>query len=154
MSHLTNPEEKYKLAPESLEFTDVYLRTLNINETAEELGITLHDASKFLAKPEVKRFLDTVFVEQGYLNRNKIVSILETTIISKLEEAEESGVYTGKDLMDVMKLLIDFRKDEIKSNKDTVGIQVNQQNNYGSNLSSIIERLVNPAKKCNNIISG
>lgn len=143
-NHLTNPEEKYKLSPEALEFTEVYLQNFDLASTAETLGISKQEASTYLGKREVKRFIDTVFMEQGYLNRFKLVGLLETIIESKLEEAVESGIYTGKDLLEVIKLLSDIRKDEMKSNREEAGpkVQVNTQNNYGDNLSSLIDKLV------------
>lgn len=146
-NNLTNPNETFSLSPEALAFTDVYLNTLDINETAKELEIPVEDATKFLAKKEVKRFIDTIFLEQGYMNKFALKGLLETAIKSKLEEAEETGVYTNKDLLDIVKLMHDMRKDELKllEAQQAIGQQTNVQvNSYGDNLSSLISQLVNP----------
>lgn len=133
-----NPQESYKLSPEALEFTQVYLSNLNIRETANILDISIDEVNTFLRKKEVKRFLDNVFLEQGYTSRFKIKDVLTTIVESKLEEAEETGVYTGKDLLDVLKMLMDLRKQETPQEApQQTNVQIN------NNLSSLISDLVN-----------
>lgn len=138
MSQIMNPQESYKLSPEALEFTQVYLSNLNIRETANILDISIDEVNTFLRKKEVKRFLDNVFLEQGYTSRFKIKDVLTTIVESKLEEAEETGVYTGKDLLDVLKMLMDLRKQETPQEApQQTNVQIN------NNLSSLISDLVN-----------
>jgi len=143
---LTDPDNNFKLSPEALDFTNVYLSTLDIVETAKQLEISPEEATSFLRKKEVKRFIDTIFLEQGYMNKFKLKGLLETAIESKIEEAIETGIYTSKDLFDLIKLMQDIRKDELKllevqqpTNQTNV-----QVNSYNDNLSSLIGKLVNP----------
>jgi len=145
---ILNPQESFALSPEALEFTNVYLSTLNVEETCQNLGISLEDGNKFLRKKEVKRFLDTVFLEQGYTSRFKLKSVLTAAIDSKLEEAEETGIYSNKDLYDLLKLMMEFRKQEMQmlaaENEKGPSKQTNVQvNNYNNNLSDLITDLVN-----------
>lgn len=143
---ILNPHESYALSPEALEFTNVYLSTLDLEDTAQQLGIDLEDAQKYLRKKEVKRFLDNVFLEQGYTSRFKLKDLLTTVIESKIEEAQETGVYTSKDLYDLIKLMMDMRAQEIKLLEQDKGPakQTNVQvNNYNDNLSNLISGLVN-----------
>ena len=56
---------------------------------------------ELLNKREVKKYIDTVYLDMGYRNKNNIASVLDEMIASKLEEAQESGVYSNKDLADL-----------------------------------------------------
>lgn len=138
--------EEYKLDPEILEFTDTYLTSLDLRTACSELGIAEEVGAGYLRKKEVKRFIDTVFEEQGYTNRFMVKSILEEVVRSKLEEAEESGVYTKYDLLDVLKMLNEMRKDSVKESSTTPQKQTNVQvNSYGSNLNELIGHIQKPA---------
>lgn len=142
---LTNPDDTYKLNPEALDFVQTYLACLNVDEAADSLGISREEAAGYLNQREVKRFMDTIFMEQGYMNRFKLSGILETVINSKLEEADETGVYSGKDLVDILTLMHKIQMDHAKIAKETApGTQNNVQvNNYGEgNLGSLIEQIV------------
>lgn len=142
MNELATTQESCKIDPESLAFVDVYLRHLDINETAEELNLSTTEVVDMLKKPEIKRFIDNVFIEQGYLNKFKLVSILDRIIESKLEEAEESGVYSGKDLVEILTLMHKIHMDHSKQNVPSTQTNVQVNNNYG-NLGTLIERIVN-----------
>ena len=134
--------EEYKLDPELLEFTDAYLATLDLGQACRSLGIPEEQGAEYLRKKEVKRFIDTAFMEQGYTNRFKIKDVLEKAILSKLEEAEESGIYTKYDLLDLMKFMQQMRLDEAKIQNTTPSkVQNIQQNNYGSNLGSLLDKI-------------
>ena len=141
---LIEPDKEYALSPEALEVTDIYLRTLDATKTAKELGIAESQVMQFLEKKEVKRFLDTVFLERGYANRFKLQSLLDTIITSKLEEAEETQIYSSKDLVDILKLQHDIIKEQVKLREQGISRQTNVQvNNYGENLSSLLQQLTN-----------
>lgn len=141
---LTNPDESYRLNPEALAFVEVYMTNLDLGETAQALQISKEDAAGLLRQKEVQRFMDTVFIEQGYLNRFKLTGLLETVIQSKLEEAEETGVYTGKDLLDILQFMYKIQSDHVKREEEKgPSKQTNVQvNNYGDNLGSLIDRIV------------
>lgn len=141
---IANPSETFRLNPEALEFVEVYLQNLDLDQTANSLGIPRETAVELIKQKEVQRFMDTIFMEQGYMNRFKLSGILEKVIESKLEEAEESGVYTGKDLIDVITLLHKMQMDHAKIQRDSAPAkQTNVQvNNYGDNLGSLIDRIV------------
>jgi hypothetical protein len=146
MTDLTtiSPEVPYKLSPEHLTFAQTYLSSLSLSETAKALQISESDASELYNNREVKKFIDTVFLQQGYLNRFKLVGLLNKVIESKLTEAEETGIYSNKDLLDVIQTLHKINMDHEKLNADkSPAKQTNVQvNNYGENLSSLLDRLV------------
>lgn len=142
---LMSPDQTYKINPEALEFVQTYLSCLDLDEAANQLNITKDEASYFLNQKEVKRFIDTVFLEQGYMNRFKLSSILEDVIKSKLEEAAETGIYSGKDLIDILKFMhtmhMDHAKLMVEGPKNQTNVQVN--NSFGGdNLGSLIDRII------------
>ena len=84
--------------PEGLELANCYLRTLDIEETARELQISPELVTDLLEKKEVKRYIDKVFIEQGYRNKFRLGALLDKIIDSKIAEAEETDIYSNKDL--------------------------------------------------------
>ena len=147
-----NPVAEYKLSPEALQISETYLSCLSVEETAKQLGIEKEEVTHFLNKKEVKRFLDTIWLEQGYRNRHKLGDLLDTIVESKLEEAEETGLYTNKDLLDVIVTIHKLRIEELKVMKDIekIGSQTNVQINdasASSNLGKLIDDLVNGGDK-------
>ena len=144
------PDEKYKLSPESLEVISSYLSNMNVNDTAQDLGIPRQDVVEYLNKTEVKRFINTVFLDQGYNNQFKLQGIMDSIISNKLEEAEETEIFSSKDLLDVVQLqhkmrmdyltqMIKLRELENKSPENQTNIQVNS---YGDNFSALLDKLV------------
>lgn len=140
-------EEEFALNPEVLEIAETYLKTMSTEETSAVLEVPKEEIVRTLAKPEVKRFVDHIFMELGYNNRLKIQDTMDKIIESKLEEAEETEVYSSKDLADLLQMKHKMRMDELKAQIELEkakgpGKQVNiQQNNYGDNLTGLIERL-------------
>ena len=59
-----------------------------------------------------------MYLDTGYRNRNNIASLLDNIIASKLEEAEETGIYSKKDLSDLLTIAHKMRMDEIKAQVD------------------------------------
>ena len=141
------PELEFKLSPEALQLTEVHLQTLDIQETARQLQMTQEDVAIYLRKPEVKRFMDTVFLESGWRNKSKLAGLLDTIIDSKIEEAEETQIYSSKDLLDVITQVHKMRMEEIKASKDEApSSQTNVQINSGlqtSGLAKLISDLAN-----------
>jgi hypothetical protein len=69
-------------------------------------------------------------------------------IDSKIEEVQESGIYTSKDLLDLLQFAHKMRMDELKSEQataPTVNIANFGQGNYGM----LMEKLLNNDKGSN-----
>ena len=60
----------------------------------------------------------------GYRNKNNIATVLDEMIQSKLEEAQETGVYSNKDLADLLQMAHKMRMDEIKAQADLVKLRL------------------------------
>ena len=151
-TEIMNPEEEYKISPEALQIASTYLACHDTKETAEALGIEPEKVTYYLRKPDVKRFVDTIFLEQGYMNRGKLQETMDNLFELKLEEMEETGLGTNKDIIELLTLQHKMRMDEINAlNKSSPQIknQVNfQQNNdspqFGANIDALIGALNKP----------
>ena len=148
-------KELTTISPEGLEVANSYLTFGNIRAVVEQLGVAENKVVELLNKREVKKYIDTVFLDMGYRNKNNIASLLDEMIGSKLEEAKESGVYSNKDLADLLQMAHKMRMDEIKSQaelqkaeasnvRSQTNIQVNEgvpfgQGNYGKLMEKLLK---------------
>ena len=125
-----------RISPEGLEIANAYLELGSIPAVCSRLSIDEAKASEYLQKREVKAYVDQVYLDTGYRNRFKLAEVLDTLIDAKMEEAEESEVYTSKDLADLVGMAHKIRMDELKAQTElekakaqTIKTQVNIQNN-------------------------
>ena len=148
-------KELTTISPEGLEVANSYLTFGNIRAVVEQLGVAENKVVELLNKREVKKYIDTVYLDMGYRNKNNIASLLDEMIGSKLEEAKESGVYSNKDLADLLQMAHKMRMDEIKAQaelqkaeatsvKSQTNIQVNDgvpfgQGNYGKLMEKLLK---------------
>jgi len=151
-TELLNVGTDYQMDPEQVAVANCYLQTNDINETALMLQIPKDRVIYFLQKREVKKYIDTVFLEQGYLNRHKIQDTLTTIIELKLKELEEAQIGSNKDIADLLALANKIRNDEIKAiaaaDKEVAprtinNTQINQAPAFGDNYNNLLEKLVN-----------
>lgn len=132
-----------RISPENFDVANAWLQYGNVKETALALMIPEHTVVAILKEPQIKTYLDGVYMDLGYRNRNKLAQLLDTIIDKKLEEAEETGIYTSKDLFDLISLAHKMRMDEIKAEKSENNTTVNVANfgegNYGKLMSKLLE---------------
>lgn len=126
--------------PEWLFLANTYLETQDIKETAQAIGVAPDLVTDVLGRPEVKRYLDQIYLDMGYRNRHKLAALLDKIIENKVDEATESGMYTNKDLVDLIALQHKMRMEELKASQASQAplVQINTQNNY----SSLVEELM------------
>jgi len=147
-------KELTTISPEGLEVANSYLQFGNINGVVQSLGVSENQVVELLNKREVKKYIDTVYLDMGYRNKNNIASLLDEMIESKLDEAKETGVYSSKDLADLLQMAHKMRMDEIKAQADlekaqatNVKSQTNVQINEGvpfgqGNYGKLMEKLM------------
>ena len=104
-----------RISPESIEIANAYLEKGDINAVSTELKVPRDVVSEYLNKREVKKYIDSVYLDAGYRNRFKLAEVMDTLIDKKLEEAEETEMYSNKDLADLLQLAHKMRMDEIKA---------------------------------------
>jgi hypothetical protein len=138
-------QEITKITPEGFDIANAFLLYGSVENTAEQLQIPRHEVVKIIQTPEVKRYLDGVYLDQGYRNRDKIGALLDKMIESKIAEAEESEIYTSKDLLELLQTAHKMRMEEIKIAKENnvpgVAVQVNNtfgDSNYGKLMSKLV----------------
>ena len=126
------------MSPEGLEIANSYLEHGSIPAAATALAITEDTVSEALNKREIKQYIDTVYLDTGYRNRFKLSETLDLLIEKKLEEADETEIYTNKDMADLLALAHKMRMDEMKAQTElekaklgTIKNQVNIQDNGG-----------------------
>ena len=148
-------KEVTTISPEGLEIANSYLTFGNIRAVVEQLGVQENKVVELLNKREVKKYIDTVYLDMGYRNKNNIAGLLDEMIESKLEEAKESGVYSNKDLADLLQMAHKMRMDEIKAQaelekaqatnvKSQTNVQINEglpfgQGNYGKLMDKLLK---------------
>jgi 16S rRNA G966 N2-methylase RsmD len=115
-----------KIAPEALAVAEKYLSSMNIQETALALQISEEEVTSYLSKREVKRYVDSVFLDVGYRNRFKLAATLDQIIDQKLEELDESEMGSNKDIADLLALAHKMRMDEIKAQTELVKAEQSQ----------------------------
>lgn len=148
-------KELTAISPEGLEVANAYLTFGNIPAVCSALSVSENKVVEVLNKREVKKYIDTVYLDTGYRNKNNIAALLDEMVESKLEEARESGVYSSKDLADLLQMAHKMRMDEIKAQADLeknstrIGSQTNVQINDASipfgqgNYGKLMDKLLN-----------
>lgn len=148
-------KEVTTISPEGLEIANSYLQFGNIRGVCQHLQVSEDRVVEALNKREVKKYIDTVYLDMGFRNKNNIATALDEIIASKLEEAQETGMYSNKDLADLLQMAHKMRMDEIKAQADaekaTTNIRTmnNVQINDGSlpfgqgNYGKLMDKLLN-----------
>ena len=143
-----------KMSPEGLDIANSYLEHGSITAVASKLRVSQNEVTEILNKREIKQYLDTVFLDTGYRNRFKLSETLDMLIEKKLEESEETQIYTNKDMADLLQMAHKMRMEEIKAQTEmekakaqTVKTQVNIQDNSGTpfgqgNYGELIKKLM------------
>ena len=144
-----------RMSPEGLEIANSYLANGDVSAVCQELDIPRDIVVAVLNKREIQKYIDTVYMDSGYRNRFKLAETLDKLIYQKLEEAEESEIYTNKDLADLLMMQHKIRMDEVKAQtefekakggniKTQNNVQINTevpfgQGNYGTLMKKLLE---------------
>lgn len=136
-----------RLAPEGFDIANAYLEFGTVEEVARQLQLPQYEVAQVLTRKDVKDYLDGVYLDMGYRNRNKLGALLDKMIDAKIEEAEETGVYTSKDLFDLITLAHKMRMEELKlTEKPTIGTNVNIAQFGEGNYGKLMEKLMSGKK--------
>jgi hypothetical protein len=134
-------------APEWLEVANTYLHKGTIQATAAELGLPAHTVTEIIARKDVQGYLTQIYMDLGYRNRNKIAEVMDLIIDEKLKEAAETGIYSSKDLAELLMMAHKIRMEEIKAipqpDKPTqqTNVQINDMGGNPSGYAAILEKL-------------
>lgn len=132
-----------KLAPEGFDIANAYLEYGTVEKVAQQLQLPQHEVAATLTRRDVKDYLDGIYLDMGYRNRNKLGALLDTMIEAKVTEALETEVYTTKDLFDLISLAHKMRMDELKlTQAQPIGTNVNIANFGEGNYGKLMEKLI------------
>ena len=144
-----------RMSPEGLEIANSYLANGNVDDVCHDLKVPKDIIVSTLQKREIKQYIDTVYMDLGYRNRFKLGETLDTLIEKKMEEAEESEMYSSKDIADLLQLAHKIRMDEIKAQTELAKAQagnIKTQNNVAvisdqpfgqGNYGKLMDKLLN-----------
>jgi len=149
-----------RMSPEGLEIANKYLTSGSVEDVSSELNVSKDIVVSTLQKREVKQYIDTVYMDIGYRNRFKLGQTLDTIIDKKMEEAEESEMYSSKDIADLLNLAHKIRMDELKAqtelekakagnirtqnNVQVIADQPFGQGNYGKLMDKLLKNKEEP----------
>ena len=133
------------LTPEVLDITQAYIDCgFSLEKASDTTGLSLQEINEIISHPQAKAYINEVYLDSGYRNRAKIGQLLDRMIESKIEEAEESEMWTDMDLADLLKLAHKIRMDEAKL--ESPNTQVNIANFGDSNYAGLVQRLLSGGK--------
>lgn len=147
---------EWTISPEILEVANTYLETMDRQEAAGRLNMPVGEVNKILNKKEVSRYIDSVFMEQGYLNRGKLMKTLNSIIDQKLDAMLEDELTSDKDIADLLLMAhkisedhakrvlkereLDIKEEAAKAPKPGSGVSIT--NNYGENYNNLLGNLL------------
>lgn len=115
--------EPERISPEGLEVANSYLVTNDVNLTAKELGLPRNMVADQLNDRLVRKYLDTVFMDTGYRNRNKLAETMDSVIERKKEEMEEAEISSSKDISELLAMAHKMRMDEMRMQMELLKLE-------------------------------
>lgn len=145
----TTPAEVLEISPEALEVANTYLQVQSIDEVAKTLDIDPHTVANYLDRKDVKAYINQVFFNLGFNNRFRIRQLLDSIIQKKLQDMDEAGVGSSKDIMDILETsakitmqLMDKEIEIMKLEQKTSGIRTQTNIQINDNGGSKYEQLM------------
>ena len=127
-----------KIQPEAMEVIEQYLyHNRDVNLVANALNTTPTVITDILNKREVRGYLDHLFMESGYRNREKFFTVLDNLLDAKIEELDEAKMGSSMDIMDIMKIYhgmkvkeleLSIKLQELQSNSKQSASTINNTN--------------------------
>ncbi|QXV85071.1 terminase small subunit [Escherichia phage TrudiGerster] len=127
------------MSPEGMDVIEAYLQCgSDVRMASRTLGMSEIAFRDIMNRGEVKNYLNDIFMESGFRNRDKLFGVLDEVIKRKLEELEETGMGSDQDIMDIlwkahkmkmeeMKMMVELEKARAATRAPTN--QTNIQNN-------------------------
>lgn len=150
------------MSPEGMDVIEAYLQCgSDVPSAARSLGMSEIAFRDIMNRSEIKNYLNDIFMESGFRNRDRLFGVLDEVIKRKLEELEETGMGSDQDIMDIlwkahkmkmeeMKMMVELEK--VKAAARTPANQTNIQNNIiagagDQNYMDLITSLATGGKK-------
>lgn len=103
------------ISPEGMEVINAYFEN-NSDPKAAALSLGMEEPAfrEIMRRPEVKVYLNEIFMESGFRNRDKFFGIIDTVLNLKMTELQDTGMGSEMDIMDILKLMHKMKMDEMK----------------------------------------
>lgn len=141
-----------RISPEGLRVAQSYLENgQDILATANHLNLPIEVVEELLNKRETKAYIDRIYNESGFRNRQRMGDLMDAIISRKLEEMEESGLGSGKDIIEILSLAHKMKMDQmqmelklLEAQNKTPAVQINTQINNagGDKYNQLLERIL------------
>ena len=142
-----------KLSPEGLKVAQSYLENgQNILETARHLDMPVEIVEDLLNKKETQRYIDRIYNESGFRNRQKMGDLMDAIIANKLQEMDDTGIGSSKDIIEILSLAHKMKMDAmtmelklLEAQNKTPAVQINTQINNssgGDKYNQLLERIL------------
>lgn len=146
------PAEVLAISPEALEIANCYLQCQDARRVAHELDLAPELVSQYLARREVKAYINQVFFDVGFNNRFKMRSAMDAVLQKKFQELEESDTGSNKDIAELLalshKMTLEIMDREIQLEKlraggprNQVNVQINETGD-GTKYGALIAKLM------------
>jgi len=136
-SNLVKSLEAPKLDPIYLSIANDHMSGISVEDLSNMYDISQDLVTSIIAKKEVENYINGVLLTQGYVHRNKRLALINKVIDKKLEEAEETGVLSKKDLLDWLKHLKDEETSIRPKEKQGPAVAI-QVNNYDKLMNDLL----------------
>jgi len=122
-----------------IDLANDHLSGMEIEDLSLKYNLPQFRIAEVLELPEIKRYTDKLVANVGYNNRLKRALLLERIIDKKVEEMEDSDIWSRKDIVEILKLA----QDEDKLNQPkTPSINIDKSktsNNYISLMEDLFK---------------
>ena len=138
------------LSPEGLAVVEAYIQNgQNLESTALALSLPKDEVHRLLNKEESRNYLNQIYYESGFRNRQKMGDLMDEIINAKLEEMVDTGMGSSKDIVEILQAAHSFKMKEMEmeikmiaaQKANAPSVQINQQINGGANFNSLLDKL-------------
>lgn len=136
-TNITKSLEAPKLDPIYLSIANDHLAGKKVDELATIYGVSEDLVTSVIAKKEVEQYITGVLLSRGYAHRAKRLSLIDKVIDGKIQEAEETGVFSKRDLLDWMKFMSEEEKNMRPKEKQGPQVAI-QVNNYEKLMGDLL----------------
>ncbi len=103
------------MSPEGMDVIEAYLQCgSDVPAAARSIGMSEIAFRDIMNRSEVKNYLNDIFMESGFRNRDRLFGVLDEVIKRKLEELEETGMGSDQDIMDILWKAHKMKMEEMK----------------------------------------
>lgn len=141
-----------RISPEGLRVAQSYLENgQDILATANHLNLPIEVVEDLLNKKETQRYIDRIYNESGFRNRQKMGDLMDAIIAKKLEEMDDTGIGSGKDIIEILSLAHKMKMDQmqmelklLEAQNKQPAVQINTQINNagGDKYNQLLERIL------------